>query len=160
LDDNNYKATDLWAVQTSTFIKKFFGETSSEHEYIRNLKVRDEWEKMREWEKKDKDSARLFLRQCIQTIERIGLYEPPQSNIFTSLSNEVLVPAVLAVIGGVFYFGFYVGNINSNNDRYELKEEIRTVKDSLKLYRQKVEILNTQPKSSETKKDTDKAARY
>ncbi|PIQ21067.1 MAG: hypothetical protein COW65_11250 [Cytophagales bacterium CG18_big_fil_WC_8_21_14_2_50_42_9] len=147
LNDPNYPTSDLWAVQTSSFIKKFFGENSDEYIYVKTLKVRSEWNKLINWPHEDKQAAKLFLSQCIQTIERTGLYRPPKGNIFTTTRNEILVPAILVIMGGIFYFGFYVGNINSNNNTYELKEEIRIQKDSIRTYRQSVKSLNSEIKS-------------
>lgn len=64
-----------------------------------------------------------------------------QHGFITKLKNNLSIGAILALIGGIFTTGFYVGNTKYDRDKIELSDYNRSLKDSLVGYQKGIEYM-------------------
>nr|WP_321354359.1 hypothetical protein [uncultured Draconibacterium sp.] len=98
---NQENRTTEWTVQTRTYIEKFFGIESKEVRYINKFSFYNY----------PSGDVELFLNNCIETIENIGLYKKPKTNFLYTIPNwlaMLLFPLMLTI-------GIAIGNLQARS---------------------------------------------
>lgn len=130
-----------WKIQTLAYLKKIFGEESSQFEYFNKIRISSQ-----------KPDPTRFLNECIEVVKNIGVYKEPKKNILSSLHDSIIA-IIITAIGTV---SFSVGKYTSDAQNIELKIENKELSDSLSLFKSgkitNVEKNNT--KNFYHKKDT------
>lgn len=106
-----------WLVQTKTYIDKFFGNESNESKWFSNLSPGSKYA----------PDPIPFLNDCIETINHIGLYKKPKSNLLSTIPNWIIIlllPALLTL-------GIMIGRYTSDVQNIELKREVKLLKESI-----------------------------
>ncbi|NOQ26014.1 MAG: hypothetical protein GQ564_11680 [Bacteroidales bacterium] len=108
---------NTWQLQTTTYVCNFFGENSSEYEWINHAELRGEY----------KADPIPFLNNCIETINNIGLYKRPKSNFLTSAPNWL----IMLLFPFIFSAGIAIGKYSSDLQNIELRRELKSCLNSL-----------------------------
>jgi hypothetical protein len=135
LDDRNYPAGETWVVQTAEFIREYFSEKSEQYKYIKSgffLGVESPHYPPIQ------ATAKRFINECIQTIQRKGLYEPPRENILKTVSDQ----AILGWLTAIVLTSIWIGNYTAFTSKEKLENKLIENQDSLAYYRKVVIELN------------------
>jgi hypothetical protein len=137
INDPKHPNNDTWKVQTASHIKDFFGESSDEYAHISQFSFSvlghagmssDQWKMELNMNKR---RISQFLDSCIETINDKGLYKPHKGNFLASLSDTWLSVIFVTVIPSLFLAGIWVGEYRSDVKNIELRQELKSVRDSL-----------------------------
>lgn len=110
---NQQNRTQEWTVQTRTYIEKFFGVESKEVRYINKFSFFN-------YPSGDVD---LFLDNCIETIENIGLYKKPKTNFLYAIPNwlaMLLFPLMLTI-------GIAIGNLQARSQLIDKSQPDKSI---------------------------------
>lgn len=88
-----------WKVQTTAYIKIFFGENSPQFKRIRDDSAKN----------KGQSNLVSFLMDCIDTITSIGLYKEPKKNILSKVSNLKLLTFAIIIFTTGLTWGVWLG---------------------------------------------------
>ncbi|GAB2797018.1 hypothetical protein GCM10027275_47990 [Rhabdobacter roseus] len=130
-----------WVFQTASYIKDFFGEDSPEFSFISqfsfNVKASswDRPEDVRRWLAEKPIVAKRFLDNCIETLEQKGLFKQPKQNFLNQLSETALWTLIPLIGTGLLSIGLFFGNLYSDKQNIELRQENKLLKDSLNTFR-------------------------
>ena len=137
LDDIYIYKDEKWVFQTGSYLKDFFGEDSPEYSFISqftfsviHLSYNTNEEVLISLNNK-KRKAKSFLEDCIETIENKGLLK--EKNLLYRLSDTAIWAIIGLSIPGLLTLGAIYGNLNSDKQNIYLKQENKTLKDSLKI---------------------------
>jgi len=123
----------LWQNQTCTYILSFFNDNSYEYSYIKNYTFFEAAQRGRNSEPKSLDKIRkelnLFLNNCIETINDLGLYKPPVDNWFSKLPNWLINLGLPTLC----FISFSFGILFTNNNNRELINENKKLNNKLLL---------------------------
>ncbi len=109
--------TKEWTFQTRTYIENFFGKESKEFLYINKFSFFNMYH----------DDVELFLNNCIELIENVGLKKNHKTNFLFTLPDWV----VYLILPGLFSAGLAFGKYSSDLQNIELKRELQLLKDSI-----------------------------
>jgi len=108
---------NAWKVQTKTYICNFFGEESNEYKWISEVTLYGLY----------KADPIPFLKNCIETINNIGLYKKPKANFLISAPNWL----IMLLFPFIFSTGLAIGKYSSDLQNIELKRELKSCHKSL-----------------------------
>jgi hypothetical protein len=137
LDDKNLPNDDTWVFQTASFVKDFFGEDSTEYNWISQFEFRtlvsSYWsDEQRRAAINDKPrQAKQFLNDCIDTIKIKGPYKPPKTNFLNAISDTALWTLIPLIGTILFSSGFFIGQYSTDLKNIELRQDLKHLKDSL-----------------------------
>jgi hypothetical protein len=140
LDDFNNKNQN-WVFQTASYIKDFFGETSTEFSFISQFYfhvVSSNWDSpddVRRWLAEKPIEARTFLDNCIETLQHKGLFRQPKQNFLNRLSDTVLWTIISIAVPGLISIGLFFGNLYADKQNIELRQDNKSLRDSLSVFR-------------------------
>jgi hypothetical protein len=134
LESSKSNRTYSWVIETRTYIEQFFGKESHQSNYFNYYS----WSpspgiNLDEQEKKTIN----YLKDCINTIENIGIYKPPIENWFSKLPNWLINLGLPALC----FISFSVGILFTNNNNSELRIENKKLKEKL-LFKSSDTIIN------------------
>lgn len=130
-----------WVFQTASYIKDFFGEDSTEFSFICQFKfsvVSTNWDRpedVRRWLSEKPVEARHFLDNCIETLQHKGLHKQPKQNFLNRMSDTALWTIISIGIPGLISIGLFFGNLYSDKQNIDLRQENKTLRDSLSILR-------------------------
>lgn len=119
----------IWIIQTSNYIKSFLGEQSDEYRFIINILSFNPSTPTKDGRKDNIQMIMDFIDNCIEIIKNKGLYKPPYKNFLQKINNAWLI----AIITGIISVSFFAGKFTSDLKNVELKQELKSIKDSLTL---------------------------
>jgi hypothetical protein len=154
LDTENLRQ-DTWKTQTASYIKFFFGEKSNEYIFIEEFefysKTLDSFSAQYDtnyYIKANKKAASNFIDNCVDTLKHKGLYKAPKQNFITQLSETAIWTIVGVGVTGLLSAGFFFGNLSSDKQNVELRQENKSMRDSLRVLRSStkptIDILSNQ----------------
>jgi hypothetical protein len=150
LDDARVHKDENWVYQTASYIKDFFGESSTEYTFICNFSFKvlasnyDD-PKVINYELASKPKkAKKYLENCIETISNKGLYKQPKTNFLNRISDTALWTIISISFTGLIYVGFFFGNLYSDKQNIEIKTENEKLKDSLSVFKQQMNKISNQ----------------
>jgi hypothetical protein len=115
-----------WKVQTKSYIKRFFGDSSAEYKYImefsRNAYITDE---------QNLDNLKSFLEASIETIANSGLYKPPALNFLHTIPNEWVIGAFSLIVSAIGFAGYTIGKTEASVNQIKQDMRIKELEDSL-----------------------------
>jgi hypothetical protein len=133
---------DTWKTQTASYIEGFFGEKSNEYTFIERFefysKTFDSMSASYDTDYHIKQNTRTasdFIDNCVDTLKTKGLYRAPKQNFIAQLSETAIWAIVGLGIPGLLSVGFFFGNLFSDKQNIELRQENRNVRDSLHVLR-------------------------
>jgi len=159
IDDPKHVNDDNWVFQTASYIKEFFGIESTEYSFIRQFHFYvkstnwDSSDDINRWLAEKQIQAKKFLDNCIETLQHKGLVKQPKQNFLNRLSDTAIWSIVSITIPGLISLGAFFGNMFSDKQNIELRQENKLLKDSLTLLRPNInDIVNkgTQPISKDS----------
>ncbi|WP_298146839.1 hypothetical protein [Flavobacterium sp.] len=117
LDNPNFLKDENWVFQTASYIKDFFGESSTEYFFISKFEFTAYYSKPDS--KQDAigrlnaktPKAKKYLENCIETISNKGLYKHPKKNLVSDKSNFELIGIVITISIFVFWIGYWVKSV-------------------------------------------------
>lgn len=136
LKTENRKDSTL-LTQMKSYIRLFFGPESPEYDFISNFTfsvvVSAE---LTNKEKIDLLRAReqqgiQFLKDCIETINKRGLYKAPKQNFLHTISNVEIFGWGVPVISALLWLSFYLGGLKYDKEKFNTEIELKKLKDSL-----------------------------
>jgi len=128
-----------WVFQTASYIKDFFGENSTEFSFISQFRfevVSSNWdssEDIRRWLAEKPVEAKHFLDNCIETLQQKGLFKLPGQNFLSRLTETALWTIISIAVPGLISIGLFFGNMYSDKQNIELRQENKSLKDSLSI---------------------------
>ena len=133
---------DTWLTQTSSFIKDFFGDTSNEYIFIKDFKfysktfdsMSAEYDTNAHINRNSREASQ-FIGNCIDTLNHKGLYKAPKQNFLTRLSETALWTTLSVGVTGLISIGLFFGNMSSDKQNIELRQENKLLKGSLSIFR-------------------------
>lgn len=135
IDDTTHTNDDNWVFQTASYIKDFFGDKSTEYSFIAQFHF---YVKSTSWDS-DKDvsrwlsekpvEAKKYLDNCIETLQHKGLVHKP--NFLQRFSDNALWASISIILPMIWGFGFLIGQYTSDVKNFELRQENKSLKDSL-----------------------------
>jgi len=133
---------DTWLTQTSSFIKDFFGDTSNEYNFIKDFKfysktfdsMSAEYDTNAHINRNSK-AASQFIDNCIDTLNHKGLYKAPKPNFLQRFSDNALWTSISIILPAIWGFGFLIGQYTSDVKNFDLRQENKSLKDSLSILR-------------------------
>ena len=102
-------------MHTISLIKDFFGEDSIEYQgslrfaYVRQV----DYNKV----ETNKDVITQFLNNCIETIERKGLYKKSKTNFLYRLNDTWLICIITVIIPAIFIGGYKLGRYMESSNK-------------------------------------------
>ena len=137
LVDKSFFEETVWLNQTSSLILDIFGEKSEEYKFISSFSFT-----MRESTYLDSstiDAYKLeksrtifnFLHSCIDTIIEKGINKLPKQNFLNKLSDTAIWTIVGVGVPGLLSIGLFFGNMYSDKQNIELRQENKLLKKSL-----------------------------
>jgi len=154
---------DTWVFQSASFVKDFFGEDSTEYNWISQFEFRtlvsSAWStEQRSAAINDKPrQAKQFLNDCIETLKIKGLYKP-KSNFLQRLDNSTLWTIIAFAIPSILGLGFFFGNLKYDKDKLEAEQTIKQLKDSLVIIKSSIPIIIPTDSTSQQKSSDNKTA--
>lgn len=139
--DNFDNKKQNWVFQTASYIKDFFGDNSTEFSFISQFHFHvtstnyDSPEDVRRWLAEKPIEAKTFLDNCIETLQHKGLVRQPKQNFINQLSDTALWTIIGIAVPGLITIGVFFGNMSSDKQNIELRQEYKLLKDSLTLLR-------------------------
>ncbi len=121
LSDDN---THLWYNQTCTYIIRFFSKDSYEFKYIKSFDFNDISDDSNISESDSIKDLKLYLNNCIETINNIGLNKPPVDNWFSMLPDWLMSLILVALFG----LGIIIGNITNDKQNFNLRQDNKELK--------------------------------
>lgn len=130
---------ETWTAQTASYIKDFFGAKSSEYFFITQFSfiyfappgMTNEGILLMLQNKIT--IASRFIDNCIETIQHKGLYKPTKTSFIQNLSNNAIWAIFSISIPGLLTIGYLFGQFTSDTKNYELRQEVKQLKDSLSI---------------------------
>jgi len=141
LDSPKSNNNQNWIFQTASYVKDFFGEDSTEFSFISQFHFHvvstnyDRPDDIRRWLAEKPIEARRFLDNCIETLEHKGLFKQPKQNFLNRLSDTALWTLIPLIGTGLLSIGFFFGNLYSDKQNIELRQDNKLLKDSLSILR-------------------------
>jgi hypothetical protein len=124
VNENNCEA---WRSETASYVIKFFGKDSPQYEYISKVSFTS-ISSLSPTQSQINESIlsyKAFLDKCITAIHNIGLYKTPKKNILSGLGDGIVIPILLASLGGMWWIGDFTGNQKAEIKNSDLKQNIR-----------------------------------
>jgi hypothetical protein len=157
IDDPQHRNDDNWVFQTASYIKDFFGFESTEYSFIGQFHFyvqstnwdSDEVVRYRLSEKPIE--AKKFLDNCIETLQHKGLFKKPKQNFLNRLSDTALWTIISITVPGLITIGVFFGNMYSDKQNIELRQDNKLLKDSLTLLRPNINNISNQRPQKITK---------
>ena len=152
--DNFDNKNQNWVFQTASYIKDFFGENSTEFSFISQFhfhvvsSICDSPEDIRRWLAEKPVEAERFLDNCIETLQHKGLFKQPKQNFLYRLSDTALWTLIPLIGTGLLSIGFFFGNLYSDKQNIELRQDNKLLKDSLIILKSlspRNEVTNSRP---------------
>tara|TARA_R110002049_G_scaffold308704_1_gene513536 strand:- start:870 stop:1352 length:483 start_codon:yes stop_codon:yes gene_type:complete len=126
LESSKDNRTYSWIIETRTYIESFFGEKSHQSDYFKYYS----WSNSPNFNPDEQEKNTIhYLKDCINTINNLGLYKAPVENWFSKLPNWAInlgLPALCLI-------SFSLGILFTNNDNKELRSENKKLKNELLL---------------------------
>jgi len=129
-----YPNNQEWVVETTSYIKDFFGFDSVEYSRIAQFKfsvvtlnIETDENVDRLLNQKVKDIV-LFLDNCKRTLEVKGLYKNQKANIVSDKTNFELISIIIAISITVFGIGYYFGTEKTNTELFRVQNELNEIK--------------------------------
>lgn len=138
---NEFHRDENWVFQTASYIKDFFGDKSTEYSFISQFSfgvLRSNWdsdEDVRRWIADKPIQVKKYLDNCIETLQNKGLLQQPRQNFLYRLSDTALWTLLPLVATGLLSIGFFFGNLYSDKQNIELRQDNKILKDSLIILR-------------------------
>jgi len=152
--DNFDNKNQNWVFQTASYVKDFFGENSTEFSFISQFQfhvVSSNWDSpddVRRWLAEKPIEAKRFLDNCIETLQHKGLIKLPKQNSLSRLSETALWTILGVGVTGLISAGFFFGNLYSDKQNIELRQDNKLLKDSLIMFRTNInDISNKRPQT-------------
>lgn len=144
-----------WLIQTSSLIKDFFGDTANEYNFIKDFEFYSNTMDIMSAEydtnahiNKNSKAASQFIDNCIETLNHKGIYKAPKQNSLTKISETALWTIIGIAVPGLISIGIFFGNMYSDKQNIELRQDNKLLKDSLTLIRpNKMNLSNELPKT-------------
>ena len=152
-----------WEIQTRSYLINFFSENSPEVNFLskdkffvsqyNNYGIKSASEIKRDTNDQIK-IAKDFIDNCIKTLQdRNKLYKPP--NFLTRLTDTAIWTTITIAVPGLLLVGSLFGKYLSDTQNFELKQQVKTLKDSLLILRSST-LPNTHPISDSNTNNTGK----
>ncbi|AUD02917.1 hypothetical protein [Spirosoma pollinicola] len=146
----------IWEHFTVEVIKKYLGEKST---FLQPFNSSYNFFQDKYSLSTDISRAKEVIRKCIQYIELNGVQElpktiefvqpePPQSNFINRISDTALWTIIGVGIPGLISIGIFFGNMYSDKQNFELRQENRMMKDSLSSF--KSSVMSAQERTRDT----------
>ena len=121
-----------WKVQALTFIETFFkeGRNSNEYRALKNYESLPRYDGDSAIADNAKPALSSFIGDCIQTINSIGVYNPPKKNFLYTVDNRWLAAIVVSGLTGMYFLGHNIGKRSADVQLFELRQEIKDLKKS------------------------------
>lgn len=138
---NEFHRDENWVFQTASYIKDFFGDKSTEYSFISQFSFgvlrsnSDSDEDVRRWIADKPIQVKKYLDNCIETLQHKGLFKQPKHNFLYRLSDTAFWTLLPLVGTGLLSIGFFFGNLYSDKQNIELRQDNKTLKDSLNILR-------------------------
>ena len=139
IEDPKHTNDDNWVFQTASYIKDFFGYESTEYSFIAQFKFYvkstnwDSDQDVRRWLSEKPIEAKKFLDNCIETLQYKGLVRKP--NFLQRFSDNALWTSISIVLPAIWGFGFLIGQYTSDVKNFDLRQENKSLRDSLSVVR-------------------------
>ncbi|WP_440067372.1 hypothetical protein [Tenacibaculum discolor] len=115
-----------WTIETRTYLSTFFGDESEQHKHLENFRWKPSFgSDPREY----KHHISSFLKDCINTINNIGIKKDPVDNWFAKLPDW----AINLGLPALCFISFGIGVVFTNNNNSELRKENLELKKRIKL---------------------------
>jgi hypothetical protein len=116
IEDENFDY-DSWKTQCTTLIEFYFGENSGEYKSLHKPTIRyySGYETQKELTEKRQSEIKTIckvLETATETLEIVGIYKKPKSNILSSISEGWLIfiaGLIISAFAGLFYIGYWCG---------------------------------------------------
>ena len=137
IEDPNHTNDETWVFQTASYIKEFFGDNSPEYKFIARFTfqvlVQDDIsnEDIRYFLLEKRTKAKTFLDNCIETLQHKGLFKEPKQNFLSNFSTSEMYSFLLAIGSILITIGFFFGNMYSDKQNTDLRQDKKVLKDSL-----------------------------
>jgi hypothetical protein len=147
IDDPNFVNDKTLVFQTASYIKEFFGEDSPEYKFISRFNFavlasddisNEDLQYM--FTEKEKQ-IKIFLDNCAETLNHKGLFKQPKQNFLSSFSNVELYSFLITIGTILVTVGLFFGNIYSDRQNIELRQDKKKLQDSLIILR-KLEFIH------------------
>ena len=146
----------IWEHFTVEVIKKYLGEKST---FLQSFNSSYNFFQDKYSLSSDRSRAKEVIRKCIQYIELNGVQElpknielkqlePPKSNFINRISDTALWTIIGVGIPSLISVGIFFGNMYSDKQNFELRQENRMIKDSLSVL--KSYIMSVQERTRNT----------
>lgn len=124
--DNDKFYAESWLIETRHYLNSFFGENSQQERYFKDFTFGIMYPG--DVSKKEKiDRSKIFLKDCINTIQNVGLKKEPSSNFLSKIPSWLLT----LILTGLFALAIMLGQILSDRQNLELKQENKELKEIL-----------------------------
>jgi hypothetical protein len=133
-----------WLNETSSYIKLFFGENSDQYKRIKQFTFRVQPEKhyYKFFDKEipnpnydpsdTPEVAKDFLDSCINSLNNTkSIYQVKKVSFFASLSETAIWTIIGITIPSLISIGLFFGNLYSDKQNIELRQNNKTLNDSL-----------------------------
>ncbi len=144
LNDKNYPKNDAWTNKTATLIRKYFGEDSEQYKFLSDFKFLTGFitpDTKQQIIDRNKGRAVQYLKDCIEFIEKYGLYKRPRKNILSTIGNEWLVAILIPIAGALYGLGFSNGTHSNDVQNYELRQTVKSQHDTISKYKTIIDTL-------------------
>lgn len=139
-----YQTSRGWKSYTRDIITNFIGPNSK---FLVHYTGALSYFTNEQFFERDKLRSREIITQCIRYIEMNGAYKDPNSNFVSRMSETALWSILSVGVTGLLSAGFYFGNLSSDKQNIELRQEVKVLKDSLSLLRLSIKSANKIPNS-------------
>jgi hypothetical protein len=151
---NEFHRDENWVFQTASYIKDFFGDKSTEFSFISQFSfgvLRSNWDSDKDvsrWIADKPIQVKKFLDNCIETLQHKGLFQHQRQNFLYRLSDTALWTIISIAVPGLISVGLFFGNMYSDRQNIELRQENKLLKDSLTLLRPNINnVSNERPQT-------------
>ena len=116
----------IWLGKARGYISNIFGKSSFQYDRFYRASF---YENIHDKNQETKDRLVKVLNDGIETINHFGAYKEPKSNFLSRIPTWLLA----IIITGMFSFAVMIGQILSDRQNFDLKQENKELKEKLSI---------------------------